>query len=96
MSMKKADLAKQLAKKVDGRMKASSPPQRFGQASTKATKAAEQAARPTAAKLVPVSCRLPAELASRLRERAIGHEGGVSALVAQALEQWLRSADSKG
>ena len=96
MSMKKTDLEKNLAKKLDGRMKSGAVPQRFGQGSTKVKVEAEQNSRPVAAKLVPVSCRLPAELVNRLRERAIGHEGGMSALVTQALEQWLQSGGSKG
>ena len=95
MSMKKTDLEKHLAKKLDGRMKANAVPQRFGQGSAKSKEKAEQNARPVAAKLVPVSCRLPAELVHRLRERAIGHEGGMSALVAQAVEQWLATAGAK-
>jgi len=96
MSMKETDLEKNLAKKLDGRMKSGAVPQRFGPGSAKVKVKAEQNSRPAVAKLVPVSCRLPAELVNRLRERAIGHEGGMSALVAQALEQWLHSAGSKG
>jgi hypothetical protein len=96
MSMKKTDLAKNLAKKLDGRMKSGTPPERFGQGSLQVKVKAEQSSRPVAAKLVPVSCRLPAELVGRLRERSIGHEGGMNGLVTQALEQWLRSTGSKG
>jgi hypothetical protein len=95
MSMKKTDLEKHLAKKLDGRMKASAVPQRFGQGSATPKEKSGQNARPVVAKLVPVSCRLPAELVQRLRERAIGHEGGLSALVAQAVEQWLATAETK-
>lgn len=86
MSMKKTDLEKRLAKKLDGRMKSSIAPQRFGKASAAAAQPAERKA---VAKLVPVACRLPAELVGRLRERALGFEGGMSALMAQAIEQWL-------
>ena len=42
-----------------------------------------------AAKPVQVTCRLPADLAARLRDRAVAHEGGVHAIVTQALERWL-------
>lgn len=93
MSMKKTDLEKNMAKKLDGRMKSSAVPQRFGQGSSqvKATKG-EASTAPVAAKLVPLSCRLSAELVNRMRERAVGLEGGMSALVTQAVEQWLASA----
>ncbi|MCW5624265.1 MAG: hypothetical protein KIT73_06080 [Burkholderiales bacterium] len=94
MSMKKTDLAKNLAKKIDGKMKSSVAPQRFAQGSAKLKEKIEPKSKPTAPKLVPVSCRLPAELVNRLRDRAVGHEGGISALVTQAVEQWLGSTDA--
>ncbi|MEY8688848.1 MAG: hypothetical protein AB9M53_03070 [Leptothrix sp. (in: b-proteobacteria)] len=87
--MKKTDLEKHLAKKLDGRMKTGLTPQRFGKGSEAAKDKTEQKASAQAAKLVPVSCRLPAELVAQLRERAVGFEGGMSALMAQAAEQWL-------
>ena len=90
--MKKTDLAKNLAKKIDGRMKAAALPERFAAGSAKAPAQDVRAARPAAAKLVPVTCRLPGELVARVRERALGHEGGLNAIVAQALEQWLAKA----
>lgn len=91
MSMKKTDLEKHLAKKLDGRMKASAVPQRFGQGSMAAKEKPVQKPAVAAVKLVAVSCRLPADLVNRLRERAVGHEGGVNALVAQAVETLLSS-----
>ena len=39
--------------------------------------------------LVPFACKLPAELVKRLNERAAAHEGGVNALVAEALQKSL-------
>ena len=92
MSMKKTDLYKNLAKKVDGKMKAALPPQRFAQGAASVAQKAEKATYDSASKLVPVACRLPAELVNRLRERAVGHEGGVNALIAQAVERWLEPA----
>ncbi len=92
MSMKKADLEKHLAKKLDGRMKTSAVPQRFGKGSGAAKP--DEKAHPAVARLVPLSCRLPADLVNRVREQAIGREGGMSALVAQALAQWLESANT--
>jgi len=94
MSMKKTDLEKRLAKKLDGRMKASPIPQRFGKASAAAAEPSASKARAAAPKLVPVACRLPADMVSRLRERAVGFEGGLSALMAQAVAQWLAAAES--
>jgi hypothetical protein len=70
MSMKKTDLEKHLAKKLDGRMKTSAVPQRFGKGSAATKEKPQEKSRPAVAKLVPVSCRLPAELVNRLRERA--------------------------
>lgn len=91
MSMKKADLEKHLAKKLDGRMKSTSIPKRFAQGSADAGAKREKPAKEATNKLVSVACRLPAELVNRVRERAVSHEGGLNALMAQALERWLDS-----
>ncbi|MEX8519777.1 MAG: hypothetical protein AB3X44_14795 [Leptothrix sp. (in: b-proteobacteria)] len=94
MSMKKTDLVKNLAKKLDGRMKSAGIPQRFGQGSAAVAESAEkreQRAREAATKLVPVACRLPAELVNRLREHAVTQEGGVNAVIAHALASWLEA-----
>ena len=95
MSLKKTDMVKHLAKKLDGKRKAAGVPARFAQGSAAGTVPQDQkpadatAARP---KLVTVACRLPADLAAQLRERAVQHEGGVHAVVAQAVAQWLLQA----
>ena len=47
----------------------------------------------TASKTVLISIRLPAELASRTRERAMDQEGGINAVVTQALELWLAGSN---
>lgn len=91
MSMKKTDLVKNLAKKLDGKMKSAGIPQRFGQGSAVAAEKRETRVRDAAPKLIPVACRLPADLVTRLRERAVVQEGGVNVVIAQALEQWLAS-----
>lgn len=100
MSMKKTDLVKHLAKKLDGRMKGAGIPERFAQGSAMAgAKRAERAvpaeredrADAAAPRLVAVACRLPADLVSRLRKRAVDHEGGIHALMAEALQAWLAS-----
>jgi hypothetical protein len=41
---------------------------------------------------VQLTCKLPADLAQRLRERAVTVDGGVNAILAQAATQWLESA----
>ena len=89
MSMKKTDLTKHLAKKLDGRMKSAGVPDRFAQGAADATDKREQRRLDSAAGLVPFACKLPGELLKRLHERAAAHEGGVNALVAQALEKAL-------
>ena len=89
MSMKKTDLTKRLAKKLDGRMKAAGVPDRFAQGAADATDKREQRRLDSAAGLVPFACKLPGELVKRLHEKAAAHEGGVNALVAQALEKAL-------
>ena len=89
MSMKKTDLVKNLAKKLDGRMKAADVPGRFGQGAADVVDRREQRRRDTAAGLVPFACKLPAELVKRLHERAAVHAGGVNGLVADALQQAL-------
>jgi hypothetical protein len=85
MSMKKTDIVKNLAKRLDGRMKAAGVPGRFGQGAGEVVDKREQRRRDSAAGLVPFACKLPAELVKRLNERAASQEGGVNALVAQLL-----------
>ena len=89
--MKKTDLEKSMTKKVDGKMKAAGVPGRFGQGAATVTDKREQRRLDSAAGLVAFACKLPADLVKRLTERAAAHEGGTNALVAQALEQALRS-----
>lgn len=90
--MKRTDLVKGLARKLEGKMKTAGVPPRFAQGSAAVPDKRDQRSA-AAAKLVPVACRLPAELANRLRERAIGQDGGVNAVIAQALEQLLGATE---
>ena len=92
MSMKKTDIEKNKNMKIDGKMKSAGVPGRFGQGATGGVDKREQRRIDSAAGLVPFACKLPADLVKRLSERAMGHEGGVNALVAQALEQALAVA----
>ena len=90
MSMKKSDLDKLLGKQIGGRMKAVATPGRFGPAiGDAAVDKREQRRRDAAAGLVPFACKLPNDLARRVRERAEGHDGGINALVADLLHRGL-------
>ena len=92
MTMKKTDLEKHMAKKLDGRMKSAAVPPRFAQGSALPKDKAVPKPPGAAARLVAVSCRLPADLVNRLRERAVAREGGLNAVLAEAAEQWLAAA----
>ena len=85
MSMKKTDLVKNLAKKLDGRMKSAGVPDRFAQGAAQAVDKREQRRRDTAAGLVPFACKLPADLVKQLNDRAMSYEGGINALIAELL-----------
>ena len=85
MSMKKTDLVKNLAKKLDGRMKSAGTPDRFAQGAADSADKREQRRRDSAAGLVPFACKLPAELVKRLNDQAAAHEGGVNAWLAQTI-----------
>lgn len=92
MSMKKTDLEKHLAKKLDGKLKSGAIPQRFGQGAKAVAAKAETKPKDSAPKLVQLTCKLPADLAQRLRDRAVTVEGGVNAILAEAVGQWLELA----
>jgi hypothetical protein len=85
MSMKKTDLVKSLAKKLDGQLKASGIPGRFAQGASEHVDKREQRRLDAAAGLVPFACKLPSGLAAQLREQAGAHAGGMNGLVAELL-----------
>ena len=87
MSLKKTDLARRLALKIEGQMKQAGVPQRFGGAA--APDRREQRRLDQAAGLVPFACKLPADLAAQLRERAAEHPQGMNGLVAELLQRAL-------
>jgi hypothetical protein len=95
MSLKKFDLAKNLALKLDGQMKRAGTPDRFAQG-TGAIDKREQRRLDTAAGLVPFACKLPMALVKRLNERAASHEGGLNVLLAQLLDKGLNGAAPDG
>ena len=71
MSMKKTDLVKHLAKKIDGQMKVAAVPGRFGQAAGAVVDKREQRRLDAQAGLLPFACKLPAELVRQLHDRAV-------------------------
>ena len=89
MSMKKTDLEKNQAARIEGRMKAAGVPGRFGQGAATMVDKREQRRIDSAAGLVPFACKLPSELVARLNERGAAHEGGVNAWLADALRKAL-------
>ncbi len=89
MALKSTDMAKNMAKKLDGSLKSESLPDRFGTSSKAASNKRDRAAEIPASKLVPVNYRLPADLVSRLRHYAQSHDGGINQVVAMALDEWL-------
>ena len=89
MSMKKSDLDKLLGKKIGGDLKGAGIPGRFAQGASAVPDRREQRRLDAAAGLVPFACKLPAELAATLRERAGAHEGGMNGLVAELLKKGL-------
>lgn len=92
MSLKKYDLAKNLGLKIEGRMKAGGPPQRFAEGAAALPDKREQRRLDALAGLVPFACKLPAPLTEQLRERAATHEGGLNGLVTELLEAGLKKA----
>jgi hypothetical protein len=95
MSMTKTDLVKHLAKKIDGQMKGVAVPGRFGQAASAVVDKREQRRLDAQAGLLPFACKLPADLVRQLHDRAVGHEGGLNALIAELLGQSLRNNAKK-
>lgn len=89
MSMKKTDLVKNLARKIEGHAKVAAIPGRFGQAAAEVVDRKEQRRRDAAAGLVPFACKLPSELVKKINERAQTHEGGINALVAELIAKGL-------
>jgi hypothetical protein len=95
MSMKKTDLEKNKAMKIVGTMKSSLAPDRFAQGAAAALDKKERRARDSAAGLVPFACKLPVDLVKQLNERAVGHDGGLNALVAALVETGLKEKGLK-
>jgi len=91
MTLKKTDLYRNLKLKLEGRMKGAPVPGRFAAEAAAVPDRKAQRKLDAAAGLVPFACKLPADLATTLRERAAQHEGGVNALVEQLLRAALKA-----
>ena len=89
MTLKKFDLEKNLALKLEGQRKAAAVPGRFGDAAAAPPDKREQRRLDSAAGLVPFACKLPAELTATLRERSADHPDGMNGLVAELLRKGL-------
>jgi hypothetical protein len=89
MSMKKSDLSKLLGQKIGAEMKGAGIPGRFAQGAATVGDRREQRRLDAAAGLVPFACKLPAELAASVRERAAAHEDGLNGAVADLLRKGL-------
>jgi hypothetical protein len=89
MSLKKFDLAKNLGLKINAQRKAVAIPGRFADEAAEVLDKREQRRRDTAAGLVPFACKLPADLNTRLRERAAAHPDGLNGLMAELLGKAL-------
>ena len=89
MSMKKADLDKNMALKLGGRMRAAGVPDRFARGAAAALEKRQRRARDAAAGLVPFACKLPADLVKRIHERSVADAVGVDALMLQWVTRGL-------
>ena len=93
-TMKKADLEKQLGKKIAGRMQQEPHSDRYGTASGGIADKREQRERDKAAGLVPFAVKLPQDLVAKLQ--AIAAERGVTLndLTTELLQGTLAPAPS--
>jgi len=87
--MKKTDLEKQKALKLEGRMTMAGRPSRFGGGAAAVPDRREQRKADQALGLVPFAVKLPAELAQALRERAVAEDAALNTLVADLLRKGL-------
>lgn len=86
MAMKKTDLEKNKALKLNNAMKLATA-DRFGKAAAADPKLdrREQRKLDQAKGLVPFACKLDEKLAKQLKERAEAHEGGMTEVLAELL-----------
>lgn len=85
--MKKTDLYKNLALKIDGRMKQAGTPDRFGQGAVLDRK--EQRKLDQANGLIPFAAKLDSKLVGELRALAESRQIGLNELVGEILRKGL-------
>jgi hypothetical protein len=92
MSMKKTDLEKNKALKLNNAMKQSTA-ERFGKAAAAAPALdrREQRKLDQAQGLVPFACKLNSDLVAELKERAAEHPEGMTGLLSEVIKRGLKS-----
>ena len=85
MSMTKTDLEKNRGSKINGKIGAGGIPDRFGAGAGGGVVKREQRKLDQAAGLIPLACKLPADLVKQVQAQGLAHEGGINALVAELL-----------
>ncbi len=93
MTMKKTDLYKNLGKQIERQNKTANRPDRFGDGAAEIGKREKKTVAP---KSVPLTCRLSADLVTRLRAHAQTVDGGVSTVVEMAVARWLDEVHPSG
>ncbi|ALE56165.1 hypothetical protein P0D87_28985 [Paraburkholderia sp. RL17-368-BIF-A] len=89
MAMKKTDLEKNKALKLNNAMKQSTA-ERFGKAAAApALDRREQRKLDQAQGLVPFACKLNSELVAELKERAAEHPEGMTGLLSEVIKRGL-------
>lgn len=83
--MKKADLEKQLGKKIAVRMQQEAQPDRYGAASGQVADKREQRERDKAAGLVPFAVKLPQDLVTKLQGLAVERNTTLNDIAAELL-----------
>lgn len=92
--MKLTDLEKNRGLKINNRLKQGGTPSRFGGEAAATLDRKAQRKLDQEKGLVPFAVKIPAELATRLRERAQSGGLDLNALVAEMLEQGLAVAST--
>lgn len=93
--MKKADLEKQLGKKIAGRMHQEPQSDRYGTASGGIADKREQRERDKAAGLIPFAVKLPQDLVARLQALAAERSLSLNEVTAELLNGGLAPAPAE-
>jgi hypothetical protein len=93
--MKKADLEKQLGKKISGRMQQEPHSDRYGAASGGIADKREQRERERAAGLIPFAVKLPQDLVAKLQALAVERGVSLNDVTAELLNAGLAPAPAE-